>query len=399
MIFQIILALIFGVFLGTLTGLIPGIHTNLIAILLLLIAPELLTFFPATTLLILITAMAITHTFLDFIPSIYFGAPDEDSVLSIQPGHRFLLKGKGHEAVKYTLAGSLISTFLILIITPIFIYIIPRINQPLERMMSWFLIWIAIFLIRKEKNSRFWAITIFLLSGFLGISSLNLNINQPLLPLLTGLFGASTLIYSIHKGEQIPEQQVTKIKISKTEIFKPTLTTALISPICSFFPGLGSSQAAIIGSSFYKKITQKEFLILLGSINTLVVSVSFITFYLIQKTRTGIASAVSQIIPITLNEIYIILLTILITGIIAYFIGNQISKKIAKNISKINYPKFSKLILIFLVLITILISGITGLLILIISTSLGLLAITLNIRKSLLMGCLLLPAIIYYLPF
>ena len=50
--------------------------------------------------------MAITHTFIDFIPSIFLGAPDEDSVLSILPGHKLLLKGYAYTGIILTLYGS-----------------------------------------------------------------------------------------------------------------------------------------------------------------------------------------------------------------------------------------------------------------------------------------------------
>ena len=293
MLIQFIFASLFGIFAGTITGLIPGIHINLVATTILVLITS--TQFSTLELIIFITAMAITHTFIDFIPSIFLGAPDEDTGLGVLPGHEFLLKGQGHQAIKLTTLGSSIAIILLIFIVPTFIFTIPKIYPFIERMLGIFLIWIVILLILQENKSRIKATIILLLAGFLGLASMNMNIQQPLLPLLTGLFGASTIINSIKMNTKIPLQKIEKIEITKKDLIKPTLATILVSPICSFFPGLGSSQAAVTSSKIAGDLTKEQFLILLGSINTLVMSVSFVTLFLIQKSRTGAAAAISQI--------------------------------------------------------------------------------------------------------
>src|SRR3989344_2613407 len=99
MIIELVVALIVGILAGTFTGLFPGIHINLVSVFLVSASPALLQYTSPISLAVFITSMAITHSFLDFIPSIFLGAPDEDSFLSILPGHELLKKGGGHEAV------------------------------------------------------------------------------------------------------------------------------------------------------------------------------------------------------------------------------------------------------------------------------------------------------------
>ena len=395
--FNLILPLLMGIISGTITGLIPGIHINLVAAIILLLITS--TQFSTIGIIIFITAMAITHTFIDFIPSIFLGAPDEDTGLGVLPGHEFLLKGQGHQAIKLTTLGSTLAIILLIFIVPIFIFTIPKIYPFLERMLGIFLIWIVILLILQEKEGKINAIIIFTLAGFLGIASMNLNIQQPLLPLLTGLFGASTIINSIKTKTKIPLQKIEKIKITKKELIKPTIATILVSPICSFFPGLGSSQAAVTGSKIFNKLTKEQFLILLGSINTLVMSVSFVTLFLIQKSRTGAAAAISQITQLNQNLFLIIIATIFITTLFAIPLTIQLSKLFAKNIHKIPYTKISFAILILLTIIVLIFSNFTGLLIFIIATILGLACIEFQTRRSFLMGAILIPTILFYLPF
>jgi|APSaa5957512622_1039677.scaffolds.fasta_scaffold42332_1 putative membrane protein len=408
---QIIIAILLGLIAGTITGLIPGIHINLLAVMLLSISSLLLQYTNSLTLIIFITSMAITHTFLDFIPSIFLGAPDEDSFLSILPGHQLLLKGRGYFAIIFTLYGSISALFIILIFAPLFIYILPLIYPYIQKIMWIILILISAYLITSEKDKKLWALIIFLLAGFLGIASLNLNIKEPLLPLLTGLFGASNLLISIQQKTKIPEQKTAplkKIKLSKKSIIKSSIASLIASPFTAFLPGLGASQAALIGKQFlgFKEsmTDQREFLFLLGAINTIVMGLSFIALYSIQKTRTGAAVAISKLIPeLTFPNLIIILSTIIISGIISFFIAVQISKFTAKNIHKIKYSKISLIILFILLLIILIFSDFTlqgkflALLVFIISAFLGIFTILLGIKRMHLMGCLLVPTILFYL--
>ncbi|MFA5061208.1 MAG: tripartite tricarboxylate transporter permease [Candidatus Pacearchaeota archaeon] len=392
----LVIAFLLGILIGTFTGIIPGIHINLVSLILISIitpAPE-----KIPSILVFIVSMAITHTFIDFIPAIFLGAPDEDTGLGVMPGHELLLKGLGHHAVRLTIIGSTIAITSLIIIIPLFFLFLPRIYPFLNKMMGWILIWASIFLIYTEKNSKTKALIIFFLSGILGIGSLNIGLKEPLLPLLTGLFGSSTIIYSIRTKTKIPKQKVEKIPVLKKDIIKPSIITILVSPICAILPGLGASQGAIIGSAIGGKTSREQFLILLGSVNTLVTALSFYILFLINKSRTGVASAISQITKITTEEMILIFVAILISTIILIPYTNFLSKKFAKHINKINYSKISIFVLILLILIVAVISGPLGLLVFTISTLIGLTCIEFNVRKGFLMGTLLIPTIIYYLP-
>jgi len=84
MILELIIALLIGILAGTMTGLFPGIHINLVAAGL-LASVGYFSGIPVLALVVFVVAMAVTHTFIDFIPSIYLGAPEEDSFLAVLP--------------------------------------------------------------------------------------------------------------------------------------------------------------------------------------------------------------------------------------------------------------------------------------------------------------------------
>ncbi len=75
-----------------------------------------------------------------------------------------------------------------------FIFVLPKIYPYIKAVMFFILIFVSAYLVLREKESRLPALMIFLLSGFLGLATLNLPIKESLLPLLTGLFGSSSLI-------------------------------------------------------------------------------------------------------------------------------------------------------------------------------------------------------------
>ena len=85
---MLILSIFIGFVLGIISGLIPGIHTNNFALILLSLSPALSDIgFSNIHIAAIILANSITHTFLNIIPSVYIGAPDADSALAVLPGH------------------------------------------------------------------------------------------------------------------------------------------------------------------------------------------------------------------------------------------------------------------------------------------------------------------------
>jgi putative membrane protein len=398
MILEIAVALLIGLVLGVIAGLIPGLHINLISSFIVLALPFLILHFSPLAIILFIVSMSITTIFLDFIPSTFLGAPEEETALSILPSQELLLKGKANTAIFLSSLGSLVGIIISFILIPLFFIFLKTTYSFFEKMMFFILIWIAILILIDNKNILL-AISIAIISGFLGIASLNLGLSQPLLPLLTGLYGISGLIFSINQKAIIPEQQEKIEKPEIKSIIRPAFVSFLVSPLCSFLPGLGSSQATIISSRIFGEIKRKQFILMNGAINMVISVLSIVTLIIINKSRTGSAAAISQVGKITTPQLIIILFSILIVGILSFFITLRLSKFFSNRMNKIDYPKLSKILIAFLTLVVFLITGLRGLLVLSTSTCLGLACQYLGVRKGILMFCLLIPTILYYLPF
>jgi putative membrane protein len=398
MLLELIIAIFIGVIAGTITGLIPGVHINLVGSLL-LASIALLSAISPLYLAIFVISMSIAHTFIDFIPSVYLGCPDTDTELSILPGHEMLKEGNGHEAVLISILGSLVAVLSIIILSPLFIFIFPKIQSLIQEFIPFALIIIMFIMVAKESN-KFQAVLVILLSGFLGYLVLNSDIRQPLLPLLSGLFGASSLIISIKQKSIIPVQDISKkIKnvLSKREIFSSLSSSIIFAPLCGFLPGLGSGQAAILSSQFHK-VSQKQFMFILGSTNTIVMIISFIALYTIHRVRSGSAATIQALMPeVSIPVAVLIGLSIIISSILSAYIGIMLSIFLANKMHKYNYSKISLSIIVFLSALIILISGFKGLFIFIISGLTGLYAVTSNVKRTHLMSSIIIPVIIFYL--
>lgn len=159
-----------GVIAGIATGLIPGLHVNNVALASIALQGSLISLamflfgwadptLEESLLIVstLIIGNVVTHTFLDFIPSVFLGAPEGDTALSVLPGHRMLLKGLGYEAVKLSAFGSLMSVFLALCMiiplrlvmgSPIFAY------EKLQGVIFFILLIVVMMLVLTERGEK-----------------------------------------------------------------------------------------------------------------------------------------------------------------------------------------------------------------------------------------------------
>ena len=394
MLLEIIIFIALGILAGTFTGLAPGIHINLVGAILVALSASILFFIPPIYLVIFIASMSITHTFVDFIPSIFLGCPNDETGLSVLPGHELLKEGKGHSAILFTAYGGLAAVILVTIIAFPLIFFIKKIYPLISSSIPYILIGISLIMILSEKK-KFSSLIVYALTGILGIITLNLeSLKEPLLPLLTGLFGSASLIISIKSKTIIPPQTLETEKIS---IKKPLISSLFASTLCGFLPGLGSAQAATLGNTISKS-DRKEFLALLGATNVLVMSFSFLSLYAISKTRTGSAVVIKEIMGNPSLEILILILgTILISGVASFYITKTLSILFSKNIHKINYSKLSIATIVLLMLIVFIVSSWLGVIVFIISTFTGIYCINSNVKRTNMMACLLLPTILLYL--
>ncbi|MBI2148707.1 tripartite tricarboxylate transporter permease [Candidatus Woesearchaeota archaeon] len=394
----IVIPILSGIFLGIITGLIPGIHINLVASIIVAYSQYILKLLDSTTIILTITSMAITHTVLDIIPSTVLGIPNAENLTMLLPAHKLTIEGKAKLAIIYGLLGSALGIITTTALIPLIIKLIPYTYERIKDYIGYILIAVSIYIILNCKNKVLSAI-FFITTGIIGILSFNIkNIDQPLLPLLSGTFGLSSLILSIKNKICIPEQKEVSLEISKREAIKHSISTTIASLLTNFLPGLTSSYTSIISNKISKLKDQNHHIIISNACNSSSTIISFIAFYTLQKTRSGAVAAIQYLInSINLSTLILIISISLITLAISVTIAVKISNKIIKIINKINYKIINICIILLIIIIVLIITKISGMIILITTTALGILAEIYNIEKISLTGCLVFPVILYYL--
>ncbi len=395
MFLDVLLFMLLGILIGVITGLMPGIHPNTVFVAM-ISAVALLATTQTELLLVFIMALAVSNTFVDFLPSIIFGAPDPSTALSVLPGHKFLLEGRGYEAVLLTVMGGLGVAMLTLLTLPLLIYLIPGVYCIIRPALHILLLLVVVWMILTETGrGRLFALAVFSLSGILGLVTLNAFASEAMLfPSLTGLFALSTLLVSFYTRSVIPRQdKPTEIRGDHR---KGILTGWLAGWFAGMLPGVGAAQAGVLAAQSLRAST-REFLTALGGINTSNIMFTFIIFYTIARTRSGAVWAISQLVTsITLWDMLLLILVGITTCFISAIATIGLARLLLNQIRRINYSTVSLVVMLLLILVVAVLSGPLGLLAALAGTFTGLLAILFRVRRSHLMGYLLLPTILYF---
>lgn len=388
-----------GCLLGVVTGLTPGLHVNTIAIIGLSIFPS-LSISPLQFAVVMV-GMSVTHTFLDFIPAIFLGVPEEGTALSVLPTHQLLFQGRALEAVKLTALGSLFGLgFALLLILPVLI-LTPIVYFGLRDFIVYILILAVSYLIIRERSGHgiLWAVSVFLISGYLGVLMFDLKMlstTQVLFPVFVGLFGLSNLLFSLKSGTtSIPQEEFIPVEINP-KVISSGFLGALGGLFVGIMPAMSPSQVGvlmygIIGSDV------RNFLVSVSAINTSDAIFSFVSLYTIKNPRSGVATMVGKVLEFDFN---VLLLLIGTTAFIAFFatiLHIELGKLTMKFVGRVSYRGLSIASILLVLFLVYYVTGWFGIILTLLSTSVGLLPILSGISRTHNMGVLLLPTILYFL--
>jgi len=403
-----------GAVAGTFTGLIPGIHVNTLASMMLVLYPALGSLMSGFTdpsyapILVssFIMSASVVHSFVDFVPSVFIGAPDPDEVLTMLPGHRLMMEGRGMEAVRAAAIGSSVGAACsVLLAIPFQYLMLNGLAETLDVFTFSVLLFTlcAITLNEKGINCKLWALTLILVSGGLGYVCMNLGLpcsgilgeGTLLFPLLTGLFGMPTLLSSVKKAA-IPVQYD-----KKTDPVGPIpgLKGLLMGTIAGWYPGITATAGASLASIFSPEKDPARFISMVASIGTVTSIFSIVTLSVSGNGRSGTVLVIKEIIGDNLSGFCSpgFLLMLFSVGIAAAFgyYATIYSGKMMINLSRrIDTNTMNKAVIVIVSLLVLLLTGPFGILILVISTFVGLIPLDNNSNRIPLVGCLILPVLI-----
>ncbi len=393
---ELFLFVVLGIIVGILFGLIPGLHPNF----LLLLSPLLFSISASPqNLIAFVMAMAVSNSISDFIPSILLGAPDEGTELSVNPGHRMLLSGQGYQAVKLAVVGGLFSVIIISILFPLVALLFPVVYAYLQPVLFFVLSLVSIYMILAEGGKgKIIALVCFLLAGAVGIYSRSIPIDASLLlfPILSGLFGGSILIMQFRKYDVRLEKQRPEEYVSGRLIKRSALFGAVGGIFSGLLPGVGASQMASVATV---DKNEKSFLVTLGALAASNIIISVVALWLIGKARSGASVIIANFTALSFGDVLLVLSVALFAAAVASLITLKLAKIFLLLVERINYVLVSKAVFVIILAVVVVFTGVYGLFLFVVCTSLGIFAHTSKIRMSVLMGVLLLPTTVFYYPF
>jgi putative membrane protein len=386
-----------GIVLGTISGLVPGIHVNTMAGGLLAVQTALIPVFGPEMVAAAMVAALITHTFLDSIPSTFLGIPNPDTALSVIPSHALCLEGKGEEAVRIAALGSAGGFIAGIPVAIALLIVAPHIQNAVDWAVGIIITSVAAFLVLWSESPAH-ALVVFLASGLLGIFTFHfgflcispLGSSGMLMPLLSGLFGISILMVS--GSGKVPEQQFSGLSLPRSTLVRGGFAGTAAGVVVGWLPGFSNATAnAVIAAGTPYGRDPREYIFATSAANTVNAVVGLAAFAAIARTRNGVMVALSSIEVPPLGTL---VLAAALAACCAYLVTVMLAGS-AWRLGGIDKKVFNRGVIAFMVVLTCLLAGFFGLFILLLATMTGLVPRLLNVSQLFCMGAIMVPVIMF----
>jgi len=411
-----------GVLFGAVISWIPGFHIfNIMALLVAVFGVGELM--PVQAFPFFAIGAIVAYAYVSAISSVYFSVADESAVFLLFPTQRYLLLGRGHEAVLLYLIGAVAGT-LILVLSALFIFpkVLPPIYQATSPYITYFLTAIVVFMFMSEwpkegdrgktPLQRLWlawrqilgGMLVFFLSGVLGFAVMNTNLLPStsaytrLTPMFIGFFGMSWVLLNILSNPpMLPQKVDDKVESSVYNTLKASFGGALGGTIAAVYPIITGGMGALIAGHITSQRGDDAFIISQG-VNRVIYYVGAFTLLFLPNlrlTRGAAAWLVSSVYtPKSYAEYLAAIGVILLSAGISFVFTYYLSRLIARSFTVVHIRKLSYVVAVVLIVISYVLTGPMGVLVLFVSTAIGMMAAAFNTRRSYCLGGLVLPVLI-----
>jgi len=446
-----------GVAAGFVTGLVPGLHINNLAAG--VTANFLLTFSLFSSVCVLLGCPEVTvavacfllssmvaHMFSEAIPSTYLGLPSAD-VVSVLPAHRLARAGLGDAAVMASAEGSLAGLVLGIAFLPVVCLVLgPPVGlyTHLRQVMGFIILSLCALLLlaeglphiraRKVKAAATrpvaLALALFVVSGLLGILVFRTDYfacripdapwldrgfvtrSSLLLPMFAGLFGIPTLVLSLgEKGRR--SLACARFVCSPAAPRKKDLLLTLVGgTLVGWIPGMTSGSSATLLSPMFGDSGEDQdvssctrFIWLYSAISASGSLLAVGAFFVISRARSGVMEAVSaflagdslSVASSGYSTVAALLLSMMLSAVSSYILLVRLRVHAATMARILDRREVTLASLVFIVSLSFVLTGTRGVLLMATAAALGLIPPLAGVRRINLMGCLLVPVVVFFL--
>ncbi|MFB6222051.1 MAG: tripartite tricarboxylate transporter permease [Haloarcula sp.] len=392
--FALLVAVGAGVGLGTLSGLVPGLHANTFALLLAATASSL----PGPRLYVgaAMLSAGVTHTFLDVIPALALGVPDPAMAASALPSHQLVIEGRGREALRLSALGSgLAVVFAVPLAIPLTLAM-ERVYPVLRPWLSVLLAGVAALLVLTERGRRqqVGAACSLAASGLLGVTLLDapltglLPVSDVLVPLFSGLFGAPILLSAI-EGNGVPSQTDASVTTPRRTVGVLAGIGTLCGGVVGYIPGVSSAIAATLALGLVANQGPRAFVVTTSGVNTATAVFALFALVSLGTPRTGVLVALDRSgVPLVLP---VLLAAVAIAAVAGAILVPTVGDRYLRTVGKLDPTWLSLSVIGLLVCLSALFAGLLGVGSFGAATAIGHLPSRFGARRVTLMGVLLVP--------
>ena len=388
----LLLAALAGTALGLLTGLVPGLHANLFAAL----AVSQQAFLAETGLspgvAVFLLSLAVSQSCADIIPSMLL-AVDEEGAVSAFPAQKLAERGFALEAVRLWLQGSVAGLLLAALASRVLLVALPLLMARISPYKGWILLALCAKLLDgRDVRGTIRNVSIFLLAGCLGIIAFTQpGLKEPVFPLMSGLFGCASLL--LQGAEGLPRQQSRSIiSLSLSEWGRILSGATLSSLVLALLPGVGRSQAAALSLAL-SRFSSTASIALVGAVATMSLGVSVLSLVSLGKARDGAVIAAGAMVQPDSS----LLGWMLLSAALASLAVLLFARRALPVLERIPRRGMSLAVLALVSALVGALCGWQGLPLLLAASALGVLCVKAGVKRRMLLGCLLLPVLLYSL--
>ena len=419
---QLVLAAAAGAAAGSLLACLPSLHVyNVMGLAVLgLHAAGLAGHLPPEWLIGVSAGLMVGYATLNTLPSVLLAAPDESAMFTVLPGQKYMLQGRGYEAVMLTTAGGTLALVaLLVLVAPLAPVVLPRLSDVLQGHTHWILWCVIAFMLMSEwpKGGRLgrshWAkfldswkstgagLATFLLAGLLGFVLLYRSPIAPrvafqnLMPAFVGLFAVPWLVVNLSTGLRMPPQTLAVSgRLSADELVRGTFAGGLGGGFAAYFPVVTGGVGGLLAGHATALRNDRVFLVSQGA-SKLVYYVGALLLFSVPglhlKRGGGAAMLGGLYQPRTGHDYYAMLAGIAVAGVVSLLLVGPLARLVLAAAGRWGYRRLSAAALVVILGLAVAITGLTGLLVLVTGAGIGLVPVLFGSRRMNCLGVILLP--------
>ncbi|MEM0199264.1 MAG: tripartite tricarboxylate transporter permease [Desulfurococcaceae archaeon] len=413
---------IIGGLIGLAVSWVPGFHIVNLIVVITLLTPEFIASNPYLMPYFALGAL-VSFAFMSSVSATYLSISDDSLMLMLFPSQRYMLMGYGHRAVLLYLVGAMGGVlFLVIFGLTTAPLVIPVVFNLFSPFYAWVLAAIVLFMFLSEWPKegdreltglrRFlvaWrqlagGLIVFFASGVLGLY-VNYSSIIPaerafarLTPLFIGFFGFSWVLRNIISRVHVPKQDTRDLMETNLRAVLAGVGSGVLGGgIAAFFPVITGGMGALVSGHMVSSRGDDTFMISQGAARVVYYVGALLLLFTptARITRGAVAWIVQGIYtPKTWIEYYYALFTVLLVASLSFIATLYMSKAIARLLQYINYVHLSIALSIVLAALSYMVAGVSGVLLMLVASTIGFTALVFNTRLSYCLGALILPVLL-----